>query len=142
VTNPWLLIASHIKPWRSCETATERLDGANGLMLTPDVDRLFDRGMISFSDDGAVLVSPALPAEDLAARDTTAERALLSFVPIHPKAVRYGEVWPRVLSRHAVRKADLNAMAGSLRKSGVLAFPDWEPRKRVPNDDYRISRSA
>ncbi|MDO8296538.1 MAG: HNH endonuclease [Caulobacter sp.] len=67
VTNPWLLIASHIKPWRSCETAAERLDGANGLMLTPDVDRLFDRGMIGFGDEGAVLVSPALAREDLTA---------------------------------------------------------------------------
>jgi len=67
VTNPWLLIASHIKPWRSCATAAERLDGANGLMLTPDVDRLFDRGLIGFEDDGAVRVSPALGAADLAA---------------------------------------------------------------------------
>lgn len=67
VTNPWLLIASHIKPWRGCDTATERLDGANGLMLTPDVDRLFDRGLIGFGDDGAVLVSPALAEADLAA---------------------------------------------------------------------------
>ncbi|HRD28516.1 MAG TPA: HNH endonuclease signature motif containing protein, partial [Caulobacter sp.] len=67
VTNPWLLIASHIKPWRSCATAAERLDGANGLMLTPDVDRLFDRGIIGFSDEGAVLVSPALVEADLAA---------------------------------------------------------------------------
>jgi putative restriction endonuclease len=67
VTNPWLLIASHIKPWRSCATAAERLDGANGLMLTPDVDRLFDRGLIGFEDNGAVRVSPALAAADLAA---------------------------------------------------------------------------
>lgn len=67
VANPWLLIASHIKPWRSCDTAAERLDGANGLMLTPDVDRLFDRGMIGFEDDGRVRVSPALAQADLAA---------------------------------------------------------------------------
>jgi hypothetical protein len=67
VANPWLLIASHIKPWRSCATAAERLDGANGLMLTPDVDRLFDRGMIGFEPEGRVRVSPALPAADLAA---------------------------------------------------------------------------
>jgi putative restriction endonuclease len=68
VTNPWLLVASHIRPWRSCDTAAQRLDGANGLMLTPDVDRLFDRGLISFGDDGGdVLVSPALAGADLAA---------------------------------------------------------------------------
>ena len=36
-------------------------------MLTPDVDRLFDRGMISFENDGRVLVSAGLSAGDLAA---------------------------------------------------------------------------
>jgi hypothetical protein len=66
VANPWLLIASHIKPWRACATAAERLDGANGLLLTPDVDLLFDRGFISFETAGAVLVSPRLAAADLA----------------------------------------------------------------------------
>lgn len=65
VANPDLLIASHIKPWRLCETTPERLDGANGLLLTPHVDRLFDRGLISFADDGAVLRAPALAADDL-----------------------------------------------------------------------------
>lgn len=65
IANPDLLIASHIKPWRLCETTHERLDGANGLILTPHVDRLFDRGLISFSDEGEVLLSPALAAGDL-----------------------------------------------------------------------------
>lgn len=66
VANPWLLIASHIKPWRACATSAERLDGANGLLLTPDVDLLFDRGFISFEDRGSVLVSPRLGGRDLA----------------------------------------------------------------------------
>ncbi|MBP7705174.1 MAG: HNH endonuclease [Caulobacter sp.] len=66
VANPWLLIASHIKPWRACATAAERLDGANGLLLTPDVDLLFDRGFISFEDEGRVLVSPRLKTDDMA----------------------------------------------------------------------------
>lgn len=65
IARPDLLIASHIKPWRLCETTHERLDGANGLLLTPHVDRLFDRGLLGFGDDGAVLRSPALPADDL-----------------------------------------------------------------------------
>lgn len=65
VTNPRLLMASHIKPWRTCVTATERLDGANGLLLAPHVDRLFDRGFISFEADGRVLVSPRLNPIDL-----------------------------------------------------------------------------
>lgn len=65
VTNPTLLTAGHIKPWRSCASTQERLDGANGLLLTPHVDRLFDRGLISFADTGEVLLSPRLSAEDI-----------------------------------------------------------------------------
>lgn len=65
VTNPLLLRASHIKPWRLCETAAERLDGMNGLLLTPDADLLFDRGFITFADDGAVQPSPRVDNEDL-----------------------------------------------------------------------------
>lgn len=65
VTNPTLLNAGHIKPWRACASTQERLDGANGLLLTPNVDRLFDRGLISFTDTGQVLISPRLPEDDI-----------------------------------------------------------------------------
>lgn len=65
VTDPALLVASHIKPWRSCETGTERLDGNNGLLLTPNIDRLFDRGLIAFTDVGDVLISPKLGKDSL-----------------------------------------------------------------------------
>lgn len=51
-----LLIASHIKPWRDSSNK-ERLDGHNGLLLSPHIDKLFDKGWISFSDDGRLLVS-------------------------------------------------------------------------------------
>ena len=57
VADPRFLIASHIKPWR-CSNNQERLDGENGLLLSPNVDRLFDRGFISFMDDGTLLISP------------------------------------------------------------------------------------
>lgn len=54
------LIASHIKPWAK-STNGERLDGNNGLMLAPHIDRLFDRGYISFEDDGELILSKQLP---------------------------------------------------------------------------------
>lgn len=60
------LRASHIKPWRDASDV-ERLDGNNGLLLSPHVDHLFDQGYISFADNGAVLLSPALDREVLAA---------------------------------------------------------------------------
>lgn len=56
ITDPALLIASHIKPW-SKSSDFEKLDGCNGLLLSPHVDRLFDRGLLSFEDDGTVLRS-------------------------------------------------------------------------------------
>ena len=66
IENPHLLYASHIKPWRSCETSKERLDGYNGLLLSPHVDHLFDRGFLSFSDIGEILISSDLPRKDFA----------------------------------------------------------------------------
>ncbi len=65
IRNPSLLIASHIRPWRSCENGFQRLDGMNGLLLTPDVDVLFDRGFITFEDDGRTRVSSRFDKEDL-----------------------------------------------------------------------------
>jgi len=50
------LFASHIKPWRE-STNEERLNGENGLLLTPSIDHLFDRGFISFEDNGELIIS-------------------------------------------------------------------------------------
>lgn len=55
-----LLAASHIKPWRA-STNTERLDAWNGLALSPTFDRAFDAGLITFSEDGKMSLSPRLP---------------------------------------------------------------------------------
>jgi putative restriction endonuclease len=59
------LIASHCKPWRDCDSNQERLDGENGLLLTPSIDHLFDRGFISFEDNGRLLVSDVAHKESL-----------------------------------------------------------------------------
>jgi len=58
------LRASHCKPWRDASNE-ERLDGENGLLLTPTVDHLFDRGFIGFEDNGDLLVSPVAHPESL-----------------------------------------------------------------------------
>lgn len=50
------LIASHIKPWKD-STNHERLDGNNGLLLSPHVDKLFDKGYITFSETGNILLA-------------------------------------------------------------------------------------
>lgn len=61
--NGALLRASHIKPWRS-STDDERLDPHNGLLLVASLDAAFDRGLISFSSDGEVLVGSNLCSGD------------------------------------------------------------------------------
>jgi putative restriction endonuclease len=64
VGNPTHLRASHSKPWRDSSNE-ERLDGDNGLLLTPTIDHLYDRGFISFEDSGNLIVSPVAHAQSL-----------------------------------------------------------------------------
>ena len=59
VCNEKLLIASHIKPWRNSDDY-EKLDENNGLLLCPNHDKLFDSGLISFADDGSILIASEL----------------------------------------------------------------------------------
>lgn len=61
-----ILRASHIKPWRH-STNRERLDVYNGLLLSPNMDALFDQGLISFTDDGKVIRATKLSEKDLVA---------------------------------------------------------------------------
>lgn len=51
-----LLIASHIKPW-AVSNDKEKVDPKNGLILSPLYDKLFDKGLISFTDDKRLIVS-------------------------------------------------------------------------------------
>ena len=59
-----ILRASHIKPWRDCANKQERLDPDNGLMLSANLDALFDRGLISFSDSGSMLIADVISSSD------------------------------------------------------------------------------
>lgn len=59
---PEALRASHAKPWSECESEAERLDVFNGFLLVANLDALFDRFLISFDDNGTLLVSPSLKA--------------------------------------------------------------------------------
>jgi len=52
-----LLIASHIVPWKDSNDS-ERLDTNNGLLLSPNYDALFDKKLISFGDEGEILLTP------------------------------------------------------------------------------------
>ena len=57
---PEVLRASHAKPWAMCGSDDDRLNVFNGLLLTANLDALFDRGLITFDDDGLMIFASQL----------------------------------------------------------------------------------
>lgn len=89
------LRASHIKPWAD-STHSERVDGENGLLLAPHADLLFDRGWISFSSSGHLLIANDLPTDVQARLGLNLDASLrygffspnqLGFLEFHREAV-------------------------------------------------------
>jgi len=78
VSDPAYLRASHIKPWRLSDD-TEKLNGCNGLLLAPHVDHLFDGGLISFADDGVMLISPKLNVDVLRSWSISTNKSVGTF---------------------------------------------------------------
>jgi hypothetical protein len=72
-----VLTASHIVPW-SKSTNRERLDPNNGLLLTPNMDRLFDAHLITFLKDGRLKVTKALTAQAARVLGVTGKERLRS----------------------------------------------------------------
>ncbi len=81
-----LLIASHIKPWSVCNN-NERLDPFNGLMLAPNIDALFDSGLITFETDGTIKISPKIDLENQKRLGISPDMKL----KIRPKSKKYFE---------------------------------------------------
>jgi HNH endonuclease len=75
IDNPDYLIASHIRPWRHSDN-TQRLDGENGLLLCPNIDLLFDRGLISFKNNGEVIISSVADKTNVAKMDVIVDRTM------------------------------------------------------------------
>lgn len=55
------LVASHIFPWSECTTSEQRWCADNGLLLIPCLDKLFDKGVIGFNNDGIVIIRKDAP---------------------------------------------------------------------------------
>jgi hypothetical protein len=76
----------------------------------------------------------------LATERRAAEKTLLELTPVSPGSVIYGDTWPRVLTKHVVRRPDVNQLAAKLKTDNRLSFPGWERGKRVPQPAYRMHR--
>jgi hypothetical protein len=82
-------------------------------------------------------VAPVLTSERVIARQT-----LLEMAPLQGSRMLYKDLWPLVLARHIVRRVDVNKIAADLKKEGLLVFPNWEAKKRVPHPEYVVFRSS
>ena len=84
----WMLIASHIKPWRDADNQ-ERLDPYNGLLLLPNYDKLFDLGYISFNSKGKIMYSRLLYKFDRETIGLTNNLHLVKLEEQHLKYLKY-----------------------------------------------------
>ncbi len=84
----WMLVASHIKPWRDADNH-ERLDAYNGLLLLPNYDKLFDLGYISFNPKGKIMFSRLLDKFDRDTIGLTNGLHLTKFEDKHLKYLKY-----------------------------------------------------
>jgi three-Cys-motif partner protein len=83
------------------------------------------------------------PNETAALREEAKKAAgalVLDLTPRAPDCITYRQLWPAVMTEHAVRLTDVNAICAELRKMNKLVFLDWEPRGRVPKNHYRLQR--
>lgn len=82
------LKASHIKPW-SHSNNMERLDVYNGLLLTPNLDIAFDKGYISFDDEGKIIISVSLREDDKNTLGINSEMKIRRLKQDHIKYLEY-----------------------------------------------------
>lgn len=69
-----------------------------------------------------------------------AKSLVLELTPHAPDHITYKKLWTSVLTKHAVRRTDVNMICAALKKENALVFLDWEAGKRVPQNNYRMQR--
>lgn len=108
VQEPRVLRSSHIKPWAD-SNVQEKVDHFNGLLLIPNLDGLFNEGLISFRDDGRVLVSQDWRADDQRRMHITSELRLRT---VHRESCGYLEYHRDVLFKRTTEPKDTTSAAG------------------------------
>jgi putative restriction endonuclease len=83
-----ILRASHIKPWRVSNNE-ERLDLYNGLLLVPNLDAAFDKGLVSFTNEGEIMISPRLSKNDQERLNIHLDLRLARLEEQHLKYMKY-----------------------------------------------------
>lgn len=75
----------------------------------------------------------------LAQNEAGARSFMLELVDRAPHGLLFKDMRLQVLDRWIIRKSRVGEIAAKLRQEGLLSFPGWEARKRVPQDDYWVT---
>lgn len=100
VTNyskPEILIASHIVPWKDA-TNEVRLDVDNGILLSPTYDALFDQHLISFENNGQIILSETLAKSNykelgVTGKEVIKDLSVENFQYLERHRERFGYKW-------------------------------------------------
>ncbi len=82
LSEPKLLIASHIVPWS--KDKANRLNPSNGLCLSAIHDKAFDKGLITLKDDFTIIISEQIQKRNDAFMNET-------FLPLNGKEIEFPE---------------------------------------------------
>lgn len=129
--------AAGIKVFRDCQIKALEEQSAVGSRIRSDAAETTGQrelpGMMAAVRSAQFKAN--LDREAIAAR-----RLLLDSIPVQG-GIKWGELWPAVLSEHVIRENELGRIVNDLRKGGILSVPSWKgPQKRKPEDDYLIFR--
>jgi three-Cys-motif partner protein len=127
-----------LKAFRDCQTKAldAQVDTRAALKLQAETSGSGQTEMFTSLHD----MGPSEAAALLSSAKRDAEAMVLELTPRAPDHIAYKNLWTAVLTKHAVRLADVNSMCAAMKKRDELVFLDWEPRARVPKDAYRMQR--
>jgi len=89
ITTTEVLRASHAKPWADCKNDAERMDVFNGFLLNANLDALFDRFLISFTDEGQIIIDPSITQNDQQKLSLNSNMKLRWLAPEHLTYLKY-----------------------------------------------------
>ena len=86
--------------------------------------------------DSMLDMAPDRTERRLEDKKVKAAKLVRKLLPLSPDHMPYRRLWASVLAECIVKRTDVNAICGAMKKAGELASPDWGPGKRVPKDQY------
>ena len=127
---------SGLAAFRECQTKALDAQAATraALKLKQDADVSGQSELFTSLHDMGPNETAALRAKAKA----EAEAMIVTITPKAPDQIQYKKLWAEVLTRHAVRLTDVNAICSALYKKGQIACLNWEERARVPKDHYSL----